>query len=157
MGVGVKWPIIPPRRKLASGEWCEGGMANGKMSGEEFKLRLQLETSLLVWVRTSLGLMGFGFVVARFGLFLREITKIGDASIHPHPRLAAMNAFAGTALIALGVGVLVLALFGHRRMVDRLEKGDLEFPSRWSLGVYLAALLAAMGGAIAVYLTVAEL
>ena len=132
-------------------------MPDSKMSDEEFKMRLQLETSLLVWVRTSLGLMGFGFVVARFGLFLRAIAKLGDTSNHPHPRLAALNAFAGTALILLGVAVLVLAVFGHRRLVDRLEKGDLAFPSRWSLGVFLAVLLAVMGGAIAVYLTVVEL
>ena len=42
------------------------------MSSEEFKLRLQIETSLLVWLWTSLALIGFGFVLARFGLFLRE-------------------------------------------------------------------------------------
>lgn len=130
---------------------------NGKMSAEEFKLRLQLETSLLVWVRTSLGLMGFGFVVARFGLFLREITKLGETSVHPHPRLAALNSFTGTALIIMGVVVLVLAVLTHRRMVDRVERGDLDFPSRWSLGVFLAGLLAAMGGAIAVYLSTVEL
>lgn len=132
---------------------------SGKMSAEEFKLRLQLETSLLVWVRTSLGLMGFGFVVARFGLFLREITKLGETSVHPHPhpRLAALNSFTGTVLIMMGVVVLVLAVFGHRRMVDRLEKGELGFSSRWSLGVFLAGLLAAMGGAIAVYLSAVEL
>ena len=108
-------------------------------------------------MRTSLGLMGFGFVVARFGLFLREITKMGEVRVHPHPHLAAVNAFTGTALIVLGVAVLILAVFGHRRMVDRVEKGELEFPSRWSLGVFLAGLLAAMGGAIAVYLTFVEL
>ena len=132
---------------------------NGKMrlSRGVFELRLQLETSLLVWVRTSLGLMGFGFVVARFGLFLREITKVGDARVHPHPRLAAVNSFTGTALIIMGVAVLILAVLGHRRMVDKLEKGDLEFSSRWSLGVFLAGLLAAMGGAIAIYLTTVEL
>jgi putative membrane protein len=129
----------------------------GKMSAEEFKLRLQLETSLLVWVRTSLGLMGFGFVVARFGLFLREITTLGETRVHPHPRLATMNAFAGTGLIVMGVAVLILAVFVHRRMVDRLEKGESAFRSRWSLGVFLAGLLAAMGGGIAVYLTFVEL
>jgi len=37
---------------------------DGKSSAEELKLRLQIETSLLGWVRTSLALMGFGFVAA---------------------------------------------------------------------------------------------
>ena len=47
--------------------------ATRNASNEDFKLILQLETSLLGWLRTSLALMGFGFVIARFGLFLREI------------------------------------------------------------------------------------
>jgi putative membrane protein len=133
-------------------------MSNGKMSSEEFKLRLQLETSLLVWVRTSLGLMGFGFVVARFGLFLRELTEMsGDSHVRPHPRLALVNSITGTTLITLGVVVLILAVLGHRRMVGRIERGELDFPSRWSLGVFLAGLLAALGSAIAIYLSAIEL
>ena len=31
------------------------------------------ERTVLAWLRRGLALMGFGFVVARFGLFLREI------------------------------------------------------------------------------------
>ena len=31
---------------------------------------LAAERTLLAWIRTGLALMGFGFVVARFGLFL---------------------------------------------------------------------------------------
>ena len=31
------------------------------------------ERTFLAWIRTGLALMGFGFVVARFGIFLREI------------------------------------------------------------------------------------
>ena len=33
---------------------------------------LAAERTLLAWIRTGLALMGFGFVVARYGLFLRE-------------------------------------------------------------------------------------
>ncbi len=34
------------------------------------------ERTLLAWVRTGLAMMGFGFVVARFGLFLRELALV---------------------------------------------------------------------------------
>jgi putative membrane protein len=34
---------------------------------------LAAERTLLPWIRTGLALMGFGFVVARFGLFLQEL------------------------------------------------------------------------------------
>ncbi|HTQ37795.1 MAG TPA: DUF202 domain-containing protein [Pirellulales bacterium] len=35
---------------------------------------LAAERTLWAWVRMGIALMGFGFVVARFGLFLREIS-----------------------------------------------------------------------------------
>jgi putative membrane protein len=31
------------------------------------------ERTFLAWIRTGLGLMGIGFAVSRFGLFLREL------------------------------------------------------------------------------------
>ncbi len=33
------------------------------------------ERTFLAWIRTGLALMGFGFVVAKFGLFLREFSQ----------------------------------------------------------------------------------
>jgi putative membrane protein len=32
------------------------------------------ERTFLAWIRTGLGLMGVGFAVSRFGLFLRELS-----------------------------------------------------------------------------------
>ena len=129
----------------------------GKSSGEELKLRLQIETSLLGWVRTSLALMGFGFVVARFGLFLREVAEVGAVKIKAHPGLAAANTFAGTALIVLGVVSLLVAVVNHRRLAAGVERGDYGMPLRWSLGVILSFVLAALGMGMAVYLTIVEL
>ena len=37
---------------------------------------LAAERTLLAWVRTGLALMGFGFVVARFGLFLQQLAAM---------------------------------------------------------------------------------
>jgi len=124
---------------------------------EIIRMRLQLETALLGWVRTSLALMGFGFVLARFGFFLREIANVGQVQLNSHPRLALMNSFAGTALILLGVVMLLIALFSHRNTVIRLERGDLGVPGRWSLGMVLCLILAALGMGMAVYLGALEL
>ena len=48
----------------------------GSNSSEDPRVRFAIERTLLAWVRTGLALMGFGFVVARFGLFLREIEAV---------------------------------------------------------------------------------
>ena len=41
---------------------------------------LAAERTMLAWIRTGLALMGFGFVVARFGLFLQQIQVMQKAS-----------------------------------------------------------------------------
>ncbi len=41
---------------------------------------LAAERTLLAWIRTGLALMGFGFIVARFGLFLKQLQIAQHAS-----------------------------------------------------------------------------
>ena len=123
-----------------------------KVSSEEFRLLLQLETSLLMWLRTSLALMGFGFVIARFGLFLREIAQAHQVDVQPRPWLVAVNSGLGTGLIGLGIVVMLLAVVNHRRAVERLRRGEFALPSSWSLSVILSLILAAVGMGMALYL-----
>jgi putative membrane protein len=126
----------------------------GKVSNEEFRMLLQLETSLLGWLRTSLALMGFGFVIARFGLFLREIAHVNEIALQPHTWLTAVNTGAGTALIVLGIVVLLIAVRNHQQTVQRLHRGELTLPSRWSMSVIVSLLLAALGMGMAIYLAI---
>ena len=37
------------------------------------------ERTLLAWQRSAIALMGFGFVVERFGLFLQIVTHLPEA------------------------------------------------------------------------------
>jgi putative membrane protein len=123
-----------------------------KVSNDEYRMFLQLEMSLQVWLRTSLALMGFGFVLARFGLFLREIAQANQLSVHLQPWLTQVNTFTGTCLIVLGIVVLFIAIWNHQQSVDRLRGGDLVLPSRWSLSVIVSLLLTALGMGLAIYL-----
>src|SRR5690348_11701519 len=82
---------------------------------------LAAERTLLAWIRTGLALMGFGFVVARFGLFLQEL------QVAQHSQSAQSFGFSlwfGTALIAVGVIVNVLAGWRHARLIRALDRGD---------------------------------
>ena len=67
---------------------------------EDPRVYLAAERTFLAWIRTGLSLMGFGFVVARFGLFLREM----EFSQHPLTlHSARFTLWVGTALILIGV------------------------------------------------------
>lgn len=105
------------------------------------------ERTLLAWIRTGLAMMGFGFVVARFGLFLREIAVVrGDAVV---PGTGSL--WAGTVLVVLGVLVNVYAASAHLRFSKRFHAGD-TIPTSPGFGVVLAGALAATGLAMAVFL-----
>ncbi|HZT78813.1 MAG TPA: DUF202 domain-containing protein [Gemmataceae bacterium] len=127
---------------------------NARGTGSErpdSRLRLGLETTLLAWVRTGLALMGFGFVVARFGLFLREIEEAGRA----HPGQVRASLWVGTTLIAVGVGVNLAAAVLHCPYLIRARRGEGDLPPTWGLGLVLSALLALVGVLMAVLLVVA--
>src|SRR5208282_768883 len=79
---------------------------------------LAAERTLLAWIRTGLALMGFGFVVARFGLFLQQIRLIDHAPSAPS---YGVSLWFGTALIAVGVVVNLSSAWRHVRLVRELD------------------------------------
>lgn len=106
------------------------------------------ERTLLAWVRTGLAMMGFGFVVARFGLFLRELAAARGEGVSD---AGGGSLWAGTALVLVGVIVNVHAAMAHGRFVARFRRGDPE-PHDSRFGIIVASATAAVGFAMAVYL-----
>jgi putative membrane protein len=115
------------------------------------RVGLAAERTLLAWVRTGLALMGFGFVVARFGLFLREIAAVHGGRVEPG---SGPSLWIGAALVVLGVVVNVLAAANHVRLLRSLGRGEPYRPSVWSLGVVVIVVLAALGVGMTAYLLV---
>ncbi len=120
---------------------------------EDPRVRFAAERTLLAWLRTGLALMGFGFVVARFGLFLRELAAVHQAPSPSH----GWSLWIGTALVALGVVITGFAALEHREIITRLNRGAPYVAPRWSFGLLVAVLLAAIGiGMVAYLLLVAK-
>lgn len=107
------------------------------------------QRTLLAWVRTGLALMGFGFVVARFGLFLRELATV--SKVLPHEQ-SSLSLWVGTSLVIFGVAIIVAAAFNHWVVIRRLERGEMLRFRLWSLEMIVAFLLALIGLLIAIYL-----
>lgn len=98
------------------------------------------ERTFLAWVRTSIALMGFGFVIVKFSLFVKEISIIlGDKNIvHDNGYSAAI----GVIMVLFGAIMTSLAYVRYLRIERRLSQ-NLYFPSKWlSTLVTLCILIA---------------
>lgn len=111
------------------------------------------ERTFLAWIRTGLGLMGVGFAVSRFGLFLREM-QAGEihAPVHATIHSTGLSVYSGVALVALGVIVNVTAVTQHVRITRQLRDGTWVAGRVSTSAVVLGLILAAVGVGMAAYL-----
>ena len=110
---------------------------------------LAAERTLLAWIRTGLALMGFGFVVARFGLFLQRLQIAQHApSVQPY----GLSLWFGTALIGAGVAVNLFSGWHHLRLIRIMDLGHATRPHTTTLAVATSLFLALVGLGMAIYL-----
>lgn len=116
--------------------------------GDDPRVYFAAERTLLAWIRTGLTVVGLGFVVARFGLFLRVMRGGADATASTGSTLI------GVGLVLLGSAAIGVAAFQHIQYCCSLPSSALPRPyfMRWS--VWFAAMVAAIGVALAVYLLI---
>jgi uncharacterized protein (DUF302 family)/uncharacterized membrane protein YidH (DUF202 family) len=114
---------------------------------------LAAERTFLAWIRTGLALMGFGFVVARFGLFLQEVQFMQH---NPSVPALGLSLWFGTILIVAGVLVNIFSAWHHLRLVRELDRGSVSPPRPMTQAVLVALFLALVGIAMAIYLIAAR-
>jgi len=103
----------------------------------------------LAWIRTGLALMGLGFVLARFGIFLREF-NLNQRNL-PSQSFG-LSLWFGTALIFLGVFVRLLSLVRYRRLLQQVQQPESLLARPSALAITVALVLAVLGVAMAIYL-----
>ena len=90
------------------------------------------ERTLLAWQRTAIALMGFGFVVERFGLFLQMATH--------QPTSGAQRSFSlaiGVLMLVLGAAVALISARQFRQVAKNLDPAVVP-PGYWTgVGVAL--------------------
>ena len=99
------------------------------------------ERTFLAWLRTSIALIGFGFAIARFGIFLHQISFVVKQPIeatHPffNPQVL------GIGLVVLGVIVIGFAARRYSITFQQIEQGDYR-PNQqmiWVMTVVVIAL-----------------
>jgi uncharacterized membrane protein YidH (DUF202 family) len=126
------------------------------------RVHMANERTFLAWIRTSIGIMAFGFVVEKFALFLKQLSlflgRTGEAPRHnilgsilssptqPH----GYSSLLGICLVGLGALLGILS-FVRFKKVERQIDADTYQPSLM-LDVMLVLSILAIGVFLMIYL-----
>lgn len=113
------------------------------------------ERTFLAWIRTSIGIMAFGFVVEKFALFVKQISYFLASQNAPHPPLVSTNHQAlssvfGICLVAVGALIGFFSFVKYKRTEQQIEQNTYRYSSL--LAMSLTILVVVIGLFLALYL-----
>ena len=79
------------------------------------------ERTFLAWIRTSIGIMAFGFVVVKFSLFVKQISMILGKENIIHSK--GYSGIVGIVLVAVGTVTAVLSYIRYKHSEKQLNEG----------------------------------
>ena len=110
------------------------------------------ERTLLAWIRTGITVIGLGFVVARFGLFLSALARVGPS--HDLPVQHWHSNIIGIALVLIGAFAIFGAVRNHEHYLRDVPPQDIPRPVMPWLPTLVALAIGVSGLLLAGYLAV---
>jgi putative membrane protein len=109
------------------------------------------ERTLLAWQRTSIAVIGLGFLIERFGLFMRFMNGSSIPARHAHVSLVVALVF-----LLSGASVALLSIWQYRRFLSELSASEVPRGYMTWPGPAMNLLLAATAIAAALWMLVCE-
>lgn len=101
------------------------------------------ERTFLAWIRTSIALIGFGFAIARFGLFLSELQSTVSGIDETSNPSSINSQSLGVGLAIVGVLLIALSAWRYNQVFWQIEQGNYR-PNRLIIWI-TAALVMSLG------------
>lgn len=116
--------------------------------GHNRRVHMANERTFLAWIRTSVAVMAFGFVVEKFSLFVKQMAYyMGKEASPPAP---VYSSLIGILLVGLGMLMGVLAFIRYKNVERQIDE-DTYAPSP-VLSVLLAISVIVVGMFLLLYL-----
>ncbi|MGO1788353.1 MAG: YidH family protein [Sphingobacterium sp.] len=78
------------------------------------------DRTFLAWIRTSLGIMGLGFIVVKFSMFLKQVSlMVGMTGGEIHHD--SFSSVIGIFLVAFGALITLISYFDYRRIRRQID------------------------------------
>ncbi len=81
------------------------------------------ERTFLAWLRTSISLIGFGFAIARFGLFMRQL-NVALTQQEPSVNPIFNSENLGIVFVIFGIVAIALAAWRYNQVFWEIERAD---------------------------------
>jgi uncharacterized membrane protein YidH (DUF202 family) len=110
------------------------------------------ERTFLAWIRTSIGIMAFGFVVEKFALFVKKLSYfLGKPGVsEAAPSSVGYSSIFGIVLVAMGALMGLLAFVRYKKVEREIEE-DTYKPSV-ILDILVAMGILAIGIFLVIYM-----
>lgn len=105
---------------------------------ERTREHLANERTFLAWIRTSIALMGFGFVIVKFSLFIKQLSLLLQTKDLPSN---VYSSIVGVVMVAIGVIITILAFLQYKKNEKQLKNNYFVSSSMLSLLVTLIILI----------------
>jgi putative membrane protein len=121
-----------------------------------FRDHLANERTFLAWIRTSIGIIAFGFVFERFVLMTRQIEAFlenPNSPLHGYVTAAHQSSYAsvfGILLIALGTFISLMAFLKHKQNEAQIARE--MYKSSILLNLFLTGIIFFIGASLVFYL-----
>ena len=80
------------------------------------------ERTFLAWMRTSIGIMAFGFVVVKFSLFVKRISLLFGKTEIDSPTHG-LSAIVGIVLVLVGTITIIFSYIRYRQSEKQISEG----------------------------------
>ena len=107
---------------------------------QQVREHLANERTLLAWIRTSIGIMAFGFVVVKFSLFVTQFALIMGKSA-PHETSSTLSSSVGTLLVVFSAAILLLAYLKFKQTEKQIRFQTFTASSSLVLGLTVVILI----------------
>jgi len=106
------------------------------------RVHMANERTFLAWIRTSIGIMAFGFVVEKFALFMKQMSLVlGKANIgNALPPSHGYSSIVGIFLVGFGTLMGLLAFIRYKKVERQIDEDTYQTSSVLDILLLMAVL-----------------